>query len=195
MENFPWVQYYEKTKDSVPNKLLEVAVEYVPHQGDALDLGAGAGRDSIFLAEKGFQVTAVDENPSSVDFFKTIGNEKIKFVPASFLDFEFEEGKYDIISAQNSLMFIQDPEDLKILVGKMLTALKPSGVFTANFSGTNDSWKQTEPVKMTFLEKTEIEEMFKDTEIIKCQEIENDQPTVRGNPHHVHNIFVVARKR
>ena len=40
--------------------------------GKALDLGCGQGRNSLFLAQNGFDVTAVDQNELSLEILQSI---------------------------------------------------------------------------------------------------------------------------
>ena len=40
--------------------------------GNALDLGCGKGRNSLYLSQHGFNVTAWDANPASLDYLNTI---------------------------------------------------------------------------------------------------------------------------
>src|SRR5258706_15675273 len=61
-----WGRFYGFTKDSPPWQLLVRAAALAPRRGSALDLGAGAGRDTRYLLEQGFQVTAVDPHPPAV---------------------------------------------------------------------------------------------------------------------------------
>ncbi|EST51547.1 XRE family transcriptional regulator [Brevibacillus panacihumi W25] len=53
-----------------PNKLPQKVLEYIPNeqiQGKkAIDLGAGEGRDSVFLAKQGFDMTAMDFAPAGL---------------------------------------------------------------------------------------------------------------------------------
>ena len=56
-----WNEYYENTDEvwAEPDSDLIAEVERLP-AGRALDLGAGEGINSIWLAEQGWQVKAVD---------------------------------------------------------------------------------------------------------------------------------------
>ena len=49
-----------------PNQFVEAELADVP-PGRALDLGAGEGRNAIWLAEQGWQVTAVDFSQAGLD--------------------------------------------------------------------------------------------------------------------------------
>ena len=49
-----------------PNRLLVAEVTGLP-AGRALDLGAGEGRNAVWLAEQGWQVTAVDYSRVGID--------------------------------------------------------------------------------------------------------------------------------
>jgi SAM-dependent methyltransferase len=54
----------EPPRRPVDSDLVEVASAMVP--GKALDLGCGQGQDSVWLAQRGWIVTAVDRSPSAV---------------------------------------------------------------------------------------------------------------------------------
>src|SRR5437868_63733 len=52
-----------------PNEFLARSADRLPKQGKALDLGAGEGRNALFLASLGLDVLAVDQ--SAVGMQKT----------------------------------------------------------------------------------------------------------------------------
>jgi len=79
----------------------------VPQKGRALDLGAGAGRDTRYLLQQGFHVTAVDNDPQAVAMLRSFPEEKLQVVQAAFEDVAFET--YDLINAQFALPFFPTP--------------------------------------------------------------------------------------
>jgi SAM-dependent methyltransferase len=56
----PW------NRDAVPTRVVEVAGERAS-AGQALDLGCGAGRDAVYLAERGWTVTGIDGVKQAMD--------------------------------------------------------------------------------------------------------------------------------
>src|SRR4051794_26361142 len=98
-----WDERYASGKYSsaAPHKLLVSLVEKLK-PGKALDLACGIGRHAIFLAEKGFQVTAVDNSAVGIEIAKKRAEEKnleIDFRVADLEKGEFNlaENFYDLI--------------------------------------------------------------------------------------------------
>jgi len=60
---------YKKNKflaGKCQDKKLDFLSDYAP-KGNVLDIGSGEGRNSIFLARKGFNVTAIDKIPEGLE--------------------------------------------------------------------------------------------------------------------------------
>ena len=58
--------YFHKKYGMSATHSAVVAAEGVVPAGKALDMGCGQGRNALFLGLKGFDVTAVDNNPQAV---------------------------------------------------------------------------------------------------------------------------------
>jgi SAM-dependent methyltransferase len=63
----------EKGRLWSPSKVLESIVDQLP-VGNALDLACGSGRDSVFLAAKGFQTTGWDHLPDAIEMAQGLAN-------------------------------------------------------------------------------------------------------------------------
>lgn len=125
-----WDERYQES-DRVwsgnPNVVLVAEVaDLTP--GRALDLGCGEGADAIWLAKRGWQVTAVDI--SSVALRKAAGHAAGANVTVDWqhhnLEHTFPDGEFDLVSAQ-FLHFWKDFDRDKIL-RRAAEAVAPGGV-------------------------------------------------------------------
>lgn len=109
-------------------RLIEVAESLPP--GRALDLGCGEGGDAMWLAERGWHVTAVDISQTALD--RAAADAQARNVLAR-IDFQrhdlpktFPEGAYDLVSAQylHSLTELDRPRLLRMGAD----AVRPNGL-------------------------------------------------------------------
>jgi SAM-dependent methyltransferase len=185
-----WGRFYSFTKDSPPWPLLVRAAALAPRKGHALDLGAGAGRDTRYLLEQGFQVTAVDADPRAMDVLAALPQARLRVVRSSFEDFAF--ATYDLISAQFALPFIPRGRFADVF-GRLKSALAPGGVFAGQFFGVHDQWN-TPDRSMTFLTRSEAEALLSDLETIELTEEDADGHVADGSPKHWHVFHILARR-
>jgi tellurite methyltransferase len=77
--------------------------------GRAIDHGCGEGRDAVFLAEKGFDVTAVDGASSALDKARRLADEKgVRLAELVRTDLRSYECPvpYDLVLSHNSIQFL-----------------------------------------------------------------------------------------
>jgi tellurite methyltransferase len=84
-----------------------------------LDLGCGQGEDSLFLANNGFMVTAVDISEEVIDKMNKIKSElklnNLELIRADIKDFEIEKNKYQVIICCNVLNFLNKDSAMDIV--------------------------------------------------------------------------------
>src|SRR5258705_13138360 len=148
-----WDAFYKATKDNLHWPRLERAAALVGRAGAALDLGAGAGRDTRYLLAHGWQVTAVDQEPGSIALLKELPQERLQTIQTSFEDFTFAPETYDLINAHFALPFVPR-EKFTDVFSRIKQAIKPGGAFTGQFFGIHDEWN-TPDCGMTFLTREE----------------------------------------
>src|ERR1700751_4307286 len=101
-----WEEHYGERErvwsGRVNVRLAELVDAMTP--GRALDLGCGEGADAMWLAERGWHVTAVDISQTALD--RAAADAAARDVPGS-IDFRrhdltesFPEGVFDMVSAQ-----------------------------------------------------------------------------------------------
>ena len=193
MTSTNWDRFYGFTKDSPPWPLLIRAAALAPEKGAALDLGAGAGRDTRYLLGQGFSVTSVDAEPASAALLRAIESDRLRVVRSSFQDFDFTGAPFDLISAQFALPFIPRAHFAQVFA-RITSALAPGGVFAGQFFGDRDEWATSER-DMTFVTRQEAESLLRALETIELTEEDEDGHKADGSPKHWHIFHILARKR
>lgn len=192
-----WERFYQFTHDSPPWPLVERAVALLPEGGRALDLGAGAGRDTRYLLAHGFAVTAVDADAHAAERLRALADERLRVVHSTFEAFPFEPRSYDLISAQFALPFVPEPA-FSAVFARLVEALRveahtPGGIFAGQFFGVNDEWN-TPGRRMTFVTRERAEELLRGLEVVELREEDTDSHTADGSPKHWHVFHILARK-
>ncbi len=192
MQQFDWATFYKHTRERPPWPRLIRAVSLVAQKESALDLGSGAGRDTRYLLEQGFRVTAVDGDVNSMTILATFPQERLRAIHASFVDFAFES--YDLINAHFCLPFLARDQFYTVF-GKVRAALNPGGIFVGQFFGIHDQWNTPERAgAMTFLTREEAIEALQGLDVIEFEEEDIDSVVADGSPKHWHVFHIIARE-
>ena len=97
--------------------------------GQTLDLGCGNGRNSLYLAAKGYTVTAWDKNPMSIDNLENIrqaeGLENLQTAIKDLNTLSFD-GEYDFILSTVVMMFLE-AKTIPGLIANMQRCTQPGG--------------------------------------------------------------------
>ncbi|MGB7445034.1 MAG: class I SAM-dependent methyltransferase [Coleofasciculaceae cyanobacterium] len=92
-----------------------------------LDLGCGAGENSVYFAQKGARIVAADYSPGMVAATLKLAEAngvKIKGCTANAMALDFADNTFDFVYASNLLHHIPEP---KIALQEMYRVLKPGG--------------------------------------------------------------------
>lgn len=123
-----WNEYYaaNKTPWTRPDEDLVVEAAALP-LGRALDLGAGEGANSIWLARQGWQVTAVDQTPAAIDTLVQLAASEglaIRGVVADVAEYR-ADAHYDLVL----ICYMHLPSDTRTrLLTTAAATLAPDGV-------------------------------------------------------------------
>ena len=127
-----WDERYsgdELVYGAAPNDFLAQMAERFPKKGDALDIGAGEGRNALFLAARGLDVVAVDQSAVGMQKAQRLARERglaLRTQAVDLNDFQAGPDSFDVISS----IFVHLPAALRATVHRRIaTWLKPGGVF------------------------------------------------------------------
>jgi SAM-dependent methyltransferase len=130
-----------------PNPLLKETAETL-NAGDALDLGCGAGGDTMWLVRRGWQVTAVDISRTAVERVaarsRQLGIADRVVGEQHDLARSFPTGDFDLISAQ----YLHTPYPLARtqVLRTAANALRPGGLLLIVDHGSAAPWSwNTDP--------------------------------------------------
>jgi len=163
----------------------------------AVDLGCGAGRDSVALLEAGWKVWAQDGSEDGLNRTKArpeikaaLESGRIEIHQASFEGLQVP--KATLVNASFSLPFCP-PDHFKALWQQIDAAIEPGGRFSGQLFGDRDDWAAIED--RSHFTRGETLKLF-DQYILESF-IEEDRPSRQSDDMHKHwHMFhIVARKR
>jgi len=131
------IDYYDKNATEYSESTIGVDfsatqkrfLRYIPSHAKILDFGCGSGRDAKYFLDKGYDVDAID---GSKEFCRLAS----VYTGITVKQMLFQElasvNEYDGIWACASILHLQK-DDLILVLHKMATALKNTGVIYASF--------------------------------------------------------------
>ncbi len=148
----PFFEPYDRDEiayGDCPSAALAAYLEQAKCEGHALDLGAGAGRDTLALARSGFKVKAVDLSQRGLDRIgqraESIGlSEHVDTELADVRDFDFPNAKFDAIVATTVLDHIPR-EDAPTVWRSMVASLTDRGMLYVEVHTTEDPGSDLQP--------------------------------------------------
>jgi tellurite methyltransferase len=185
-----WRKFMAATIGQPPWPELVRAADLFATPGEALDVGAGAGRDTAYLLSRGWRVTAVDSSPSAAEALGRLAQPNLRVVVTTAQD--FVPSGYELVNAQFSLPFLPR-EQFAATVARFRDSVRSSGVMAATFFGRHDEWNVSGN-NLNFSTQEEIERMFDGLELIELREVERDGNTADGAPKHWHVFHLTARR-
>ena len=154
-------------REAIP--FLQDHVDLLP-KGHVLDLAMGEGRNSVYLATKGFQVTGVDISAEGLKKAATLAAElgvTITTVVADLESYEIPANSFDVIICTYYLQ--------RDLFPKIVAALKSGGIALIE-TYTMDHIQYSPRFNKAFLlEPNELLTMLPGLRIVRYQEVDTGQ--------------------
>jgi SAM-dependent methyltransferase len=192
-----WSDYYRATAHRPPRELYRLAVERFgagdPGARLALDLGCGAGIETLNLLQRGWRVLAIDKEPEAIEHLRQrVPLEYRGRLVTQVATFESTElPAADFIWAGLSLPFCP-PADFPGLWDKIETSLTAGGRFAGDLFGTRNAWASRG--ELTFLSREAVTRLCANLVLEDFREEEGERPTALEGVQYWHGFAVVARK-
>lgn len=141
----PFFEVYDRDQPAYglhPSTELDSYLSQCPTAGAALDLGAGAGRDTLALAKAGFQVTAVDASRRGLKLIRQRAiaagvADRVETVHCDIRHLQIPTAAYRAIVATTVLDHIPD-EDAERVWPRLAAGLAEEGVLYVEVHTTDD---------------------------------------------------------
>ena len=178
LEEIPW--HTSKPEKDIVNLVKKKIIK----PGSVLDVGSGAGTNSLYLASKGFKVTGVDVSPTAV----AIANKRrlrrglnCNYVVGNILNVRFNQ-KFNIIFDRGCFHHIAK-KDKPRYIGRLEELLKKGGkLYLHCFSDKSIFFYKN-------ISKRDIKKYFKDFNIIYLKESIYTEPST-GWKRHMYSVFM-----
>lgn len=191
--------YMAKKYDIHPHsEVLEAVQKCLIKPGQTLDLGAGHGRNSLYLASLGHEVTAVDINQQGTQYIQMITDDESYNLRAGFYDINTaalpESENFDFILSTVVFMFL-DAEAVPAIIQNMQERTVVGGYNLIVCAMDTASYPCHMPFTFTFKEG-ELAQYYQDWELVKYNENIGHLHRLdeNGNPIELQFATLLAKK-
>lgn len=147
---------------------LPLLKQLLPGRPAAIDIATGTGRNAVYLAKQGFEVTAVDVSPVGLQLARRLAGDQdaeVDFLEADLESTHLEVARYDLVLNSHYLQ--------RTLFPRLVAALKPGGILA--FETFCRSTPQ-HPMKPEFLlAPNELLKAFSGLKILFYEELPTDE--------------------
>ncbi|MGD9676852.1 MAG: class I SAM-dependent methyltransferase [Vulcanibacillus sp.] len=125
--------------DEIEKELVEKVAIFNSNE-KVLDIGAGTGNYSIWMAKKGLDVTSIDQSKGMLEVARKKSekeNLNINFIYGDAHSLDFEDCTFDIVISVTAIEFM---ENASIVLKEAYRVLKPKGRLVVGLLTKNSSW-------------------------------------------------------
>lgn len=139
-----------------PVEFLVDNIDLLP-KGKALDIAMGRGRNALFLAERGFEVTGIDSSQVAIDQCQRLASDRglaLTTVLADLTDYALPKGEFDVVI---NCYYLQ-----RDLIGEIKQALRVGGVIVFETVNTGHARFNPDMNQEYLLQEGELLQLFRD---------------------------------
>lgn len=196
-----WDQRYSSDEylfGTEPTAALQAQVHMLKQQSECLCVADGEGRNSVWLAQQGHQVTAWDVSSVAIEKAQKLATERnveVEFAVADAADYNWSERQYDAVIA----VFVQfaSPDLRDRMFQGMKAATKPGGmIFLHGYTPKQLEYKTGGPPFAENLYTSELlRSQFSDMDILRLEAYEADLAEGTGHAGRSAVIDLIASRK
>lgn len=180
-----------------PDPVVEKIPQLIP-SGNALDIGAGEGRHSLYLGRNGFEVTAIDLSKKGISKLRSAADSERLKITAIVGDMEDVPLNQEYEAVVSSFMLHHLPRDRALsLIEQIKQQTKAGGVnaITA-FTKQGDFYRKNPATSNFYPDSRELQSLYADWRSYRYTEEEGHALSKKedGSPMVNVNASILARK-
>ena len=181
-----------------PSREFYEILSLLPPKAEVLDLGCGEGRNALFMAENGCQVTAVDISAHGIAKVQHLARRKglsIRTQVQDMRQYRFDED-FDLIISHGCLHLIERPQWQRLL-GEFKAHTAPGGFnVVAVFTDTIAPPEDLRDVCVCLFQEGELFAYYEDWQVSRRESyvIEDEHPGSLAHRHPINKIVAQKRK-
>lgn len=194
-------QIYSNEQPAFGGGKPEQIVEKIPEllsSGNALDIGAGEGRHSLYLGRNGFEVTAIDLSEKGMGKLAAVAKSeglKIKTIIGDIESLPSDQ-EYEVVVSSFMLHHLSREHALSLIEQvKLYTKAGGVNAITA-FTKQGDFYRKNPETSNFYPDAGELQSIYADWEVIEYTEEEGHALSKKedGSPMVNMNASILARK-
>lgn len=173
-----------------PNAFLAQAIEGVK-PGIALDIAMGQGRNSIYLAQMGWDVTGFDVSDEALSIASRNAEKAgvtIKTILSGYQDFNFGKNRWDLVVLSYAFFPIRDAGYIR----KLKDSIRPGGILVFEHFLSAASGPQNLDGMLGMPRSNELLKTFNDFRVLRYEEVVMDPDWLADRPKAV--VRLLAKK-
>jgi len=182
--------------DLDPNRFLVPEVEGLT-PGRALDLAAGAGRNAVWLATRGWEVTAVDWSEVALDKGLRLAEHQaveVEWVLADLREWEPPARAFGLVI----VAYLQPPADVRALVWRKAAGAVADGghliVIGHDVANLTEGWGGPQDPAHLYTAQEVADVVGADLEVVRAERVLRREEAEDGVHHAVDNVVVAVRR-